>query len=116
MRYFETASAVPTAVFQTIFLLSKFRDVVTVHHTVQIQWVMSEVLSAGLTKTYTLYWILFHEVIIAEGQVSGRETFFMNSFSQHYSEPAKSSRNLSTDGNGLWIKPAVTILDKFAED
>lgn len=73
---------------------------------------MSEVLHAGLTKTYTLYWILFHEVIIAEGQVSERETFFINSFSQFYSEPAKSSRNPSTDGNGLWIKSAVI----FAED
>lgn len=56
LRYFEAVSAVPTAVFQTgFFLLSKFRDVVTVHHTVQIQWVMSEVFSTGLTKTYTLY-------------------------------------------------------------
>lgn len=114
MRYFEAVSAVPTAIFQTIFLPSKFRDVVTVHHTVQIQWVMSEVLHAGLTKTYTLFWILFHKVIIAEGQVSEREAFFINSFSQYYSEPAKSSRNPSTDCNG--IKSAVTILDIFAED
>lgn len=98
------------------FLLSKFRDVVTVHHTVQIQWVMSEVPSAGLTKTYTLHWILFHEVIIAEGQVSERETFFIRSFSWCYSEPAKSSRNPSTDGNGLWMKSSVTILDIFTED
>ena len=29
----------------------------------------NEVFSAGLKKTYTLYWILLHEVIIAEGQI-----------------------------------------------
>lgn len=77
---------------------------------------MSEAFNTGLTKIYTLYWILFHDVIIAEGQISKRETFFINSFLQYYSEPAKSSRNSSTDGNGVWRKSAVTILDIFAED
>lgn len=58
----------------------------------QIQQVMSEVFSAGLTKTYTPYWILLHEVIIAEGQISEMgaffKLFFFPSITQHLPNPA----------------------------